>query len=278
MAQAFILLGLSEYNILFANPIVEAEIKKHQQFIFNTISDRKSGGYLDGFDVNWKQEKTFTKSLATHMHLLEALVKQYECTKDKSLVAPIRELMEILINKFIDRTNRICLHRFTPEWDALPNFNWAGHNAEAGWLLCQAARALGDKELQNVTCEIVRSLCESVIEKAFDKNYGGIFNEIGVTGEPVSMIKEWWPQAEAAIALFYAYECSRDKNYLSYAIRLIEYIENTFSDSLNGEWFSSVTREGMPIGSEPKVHFWKSMYHNVRYCIEVSNLLKRVIR
>jgi cellobiose epimerase len=277
MAQAFVLYGLAEYTLLTKNPIVEAEMKKLQQFIVKTTRDCVHGGYLDGFNADWKQEKNFTKALGTHLHLMEALVKQYSYTKENSLKILIKELIETICDKFIDMQTFECYHRCAPDWTRQPNFNWAGHNAEVGWLLCSAANAIEDKALFTYTCQISEKITRKVIEQAFDKNYGGIFNEIS-NGLPVEKNKTWWPQAEMALACMNAHKCSRDKLFLSYGLRMLEYIENTFSDSTNGEWFAEVSREGMPIETEQKVHLWKSMYHNVRYCIEMSERIKELIK
>jgi mannobiose 2-epimerase len=277
MGQAFVLYGLAEYARLTNNPIVESEMKKLQQFFIKTAGDTIHGGFFDGFNADWEQEKNFHKGLATHLHFMEAFVKQYQYKADKQLEVIITELIEIISDKFINTQKTECYHRLTPDWNLLPNFNWAGHNVEVGWLLTRAAESIKNENLYKHTCSIAKSLTEKVIEQAFDKSYGGIYNEIK-DGQPTESNKFWWPQAEAALAFMNTYIITKDKIFLSYALRMVEYIENTFSDSINGEWYAVVTREGRPIESEPKVHFWKSIYHNVRYCIEMSNMIKSLLK
>lgn len=277
MGQAFILYGLSEYSLLTNNPIIEAEIRKQHQFILNTIRDNKNGGYLDGFNADWKQENIFTKSLGTHLHLLEAFVNIYKCTGDNLLIPLINELVDILYEKFVDRKSLECYHQLSEDWNKHPNKNWAGHNAEVSWILFQAVRSIENenkvKEISNLAVNMTRKM----LEQAFDKDYGGIFNAIS-DGRAMLKNKEWWPQAEAAIACFNAYQISKEKVFLSYGLRLVEYIENTFSNMSEGEWYSVVTREGRPITDAPKVHFWKSLYHNIRYFIEVSVKIKEITK
>jgi|GEM_PF-1911105 len=277
MAQANILYGLSEYALLTNDPVVVSEIIKLRLFIFQNLKDKSNGGYLDGFDINWNPVKNLKKSLGTHLHLMEAFVKLYRFSYDKDLVEPIKEIIHIILNKFIDRVNLECIHEFTPEWKKLPNDNWAGHNAETGWLICEAATAINDKELLKECTNISVKLTEKVIEQAFDKQYGGIFNVLK-NGAPTEKNKSWWPQAEAAIALLNSYKLTKNKSFLSFALRLIEYIENTINDNKYGEWYSEVSREGMPVEGVAKVHFWKSLYHNVRYYIETSNRINELIR
>lgn len=277
MTQAFVLYSLSEYSILTGNPIVEAELKKQYYFLQNTLRDKKNGGYLDGFNADWKQENTFTKSLGTHLHLLEAYLKKYQCTGDIDLINQIIELIDILYDKFIDKNTLECYHQLTQDWNKLPNTNWSGHNAEVSWILYYATREIEYTDRIKEIREIAVQMTRKVLNQAFDKEYGGIYNTIS-DGRPVAENKEWWPQAEVAIACFNAYQISKDKTFLSYGLRLVEYIENTMTDSINGEWYSAVSREGRPIENLPKIHFWKSLYHNVRYFVEVSSKIKEITK
>ncbi len=277
MAQAFILYSFSEYSLLTKNPIVEAELKKQYQFLMGTIRDKKNGGYLDGFNTDWKQENNFTKSLGTHLHLLEAFINIYRCTGDNLLIGRINELINILCDKFIDKNTLECYHQLTPDWNKLPNTNWAGHNAEVSWILYYAAQISENAKRMNEIADLSVQMTRRVLEQAFDKDYGGVYNTIS-NGKPVTGNKEWWPQAEVAIACFNAYQVSKDKTFLSYGLRLVEYIENTISDNTYGEWYSTVTREGRPVQNIPKIHFWKSLYHNVRYFIEVNIRIKKILK
>lgn len=275
MAQAFVLFSLSEYLLLTKNPIVEAELKKHYHFIQNTLKDKENGGFLDGFNADWKQENLFTKSLGTHLHLLEAYLNYYKCTGEQFLINQIKEIIDILYYRFIDRQTFECYHQLTPTWDKLPNTNWAGHNAEVSWILHHAAQTVEYTDRLQDIKKLSVLMTRNVLEQAFDKEYGGVFN-ILKDGKPSENYKEWWTQAEVAVACMNAYQLSKDKTFLSYGLRLVEYIENTITDATHGEWYSTVSREGRPIQNKPKVHFWKSLYHNIRYFIELSNKIKEI--
>ncbi len=275
MAQAFILYGLSEYAKLTNNPIVEAEIKKLNHFIENTLKDETYGGYLDGFTSDWKQQKKFSKSLGTHLHLLEAKANKYSVTKNPVLIEQISDLIDIIIERFISKDTLECYHQLNINWDPLPNNNWAGHNFEVSWILHQTAQLIGNEDNVKLTGQLAVDITRKYIEEAFDKSYGGVFNVI-VDEKPADDFKEWWPQAEAAIACLNAYLISSDKYFLSYGLRLIEYIDNTFSHGNRGEWYTSVSKDGQPNRDMPSIHFWKSLYHNVRYCIETSKRIQAI--
>ena len=124
-------------------------------------------------------------------------------------------------------------------------------------------------------------LCNHAIELGFDIKYGGMFSRFE-KDTPVTTDKDWWTQTESVLAFLNAHSLTGDKKFLSYAIRLLEYIDNTFSDAINGEWYDTVSREGKPYIDKPKAHLWKSIYHNVRYCVltvkHLENLFVPVLR
>lgn len=114
------------------------------------------------------------------------------------------------------------------------------------------------------------------MQKGMDMQYGCIFNRY-VDGQLATGEKDWWPQAEGALALLKLYSHTQNQKYLNHTIRLIDYIEHTFSDPDHGEWYTTVSKEGKPIMNQPMTNFWKSLYHNVRYCIEAVYELKKML-
>ena len=213
--------------------------------------------------------------MATHLHLLEGFVNYYKATTDKNAEIAIEKLIDNINYRFLRCEAGEIIHNFDTNWNAQPNENWIGHNLETSWILCRAAKSINNAKLIESTRKIALNFCDRAIETAFDTSYGGMFNKFK-EGNLLTDEKEWWAQAESVIALLNAYSLSGDKRYLSFSIRLLEYIDNTFSDPHHGEWYESVTREGIPLNSRPKLHFWKSMYHNVRYCIESVNYMEKL--
>lgn len=275
MVQAFVVNGLSQYYALTGDEDVKKDIFRQIDFIENKIKHFIDNSYLDGFEEDWTPAKNQYKSLATHLHLLEAYVKFIEVSDNVIYKRSIGKLLELLIYRFVNKGNGEMIHKFNSSWKALPNENWIGHNVEAAWIIYKSARLVEDIDLLRESETILFSLCDHAIELGFDRQYGGMFNRF-INDEAITTNKEWWAQSESVIAFLYAHHVSNDKKYLSYAIRLLEYIDNTFSDQENGEWFDSVTREGKPITNLPKLHLWKSMYHNVRYCIESVKHLQQL--
>lgn len=265
MAQAFVIYGLSEYAAL--NTDAEPELVEQTKFVLNKLVDSENGGFVDGFNQSWIPEKTQTKALGTHIHLLEAFTKQYILQNNQSLKPVIENLIHIILDKFLIESEKAFLHRTTTNWIPLPNFNWAGHNAEVSWILCQSAKAIKSKALIDECNSKALAIMDKVILEAFDSTGGGVFNELK-DNQPVENVKTWWPQAEICLGLMNAWQISGKEYYLEKATKLSSYISHNFIHK-SGEWYTELNPDNTPVESQPLVFFWKSLYHNVRYYAEL---------
>lgn len=263
MAQAFVLYGLAEYARLDKSDEVNQLIDDQVTFIESMLKVNNDPYYLDGFDAQWARGKNMTRAFATHFHVMEALVKVYENKKDKNVKNSIQSLLDIILDRFVDNEKYFCIHRFSEDWQMLPNEYWAGHNAECSWVICHAARAIQDKQLIERTEKLAVLMMDQVIDLATDHANGGYSNVISANGTQEAD-KFWWPQAEVVLGLLNVYQITSEENYQKLALDQISYIQNNFIDN-SGEWFAGVNSKGEPLQGEPKVFFWKSMYHTVRY-------------
>lgn len=263
MAQAFVLYGLAEYVRLNNSSEVNQLIDEQIAFIGSTLRDDTDPYYLDGFTEQWVRGKNMTRSFATHFHIMEALVKVYENRKDEKIKNVIESLLYIIIDKFIDKEGYFCIHRFTEDWQMLPNENWAGHNAECSWVICHAARIINDKKLIKKTEELAVLMMKEVVELAKDERHGGYSNLISKNGVHEEN-KSWWPQAEVVLGLLNVYKITEEEYYQKLAKEQMSYIQKYFVQE-HGEWNALVNQKGEPLQGTPKIFFWKSMYHTVRY-------------
>jgi mannobiose 2-epimerase len=85
--------------------------------------------------------------------------------------------------------------------------------------------------------------------------------------------KHWWPQAEAMVGYFNAYELSGEQLFLERALGSWEFIKKYIIDQKLGEWYWSVDAKGLPQTGKEKAGFWKCPYHNGRACME---LMRRI--
>ena len=55
--------------------------------------------------------------------------------------------------------------------------------------------------------------------------------------------KDSWPQAEALIGFFNAYQVTRDSKYLEQTLKSWKFIINHLLDKVNGEWYWGVNED-----------------------------------
>ena len=92
--------------------------------------------------------------------------------------------------------------------------------------------------------------------------------------------KEWWPQAEAVVGFYNAFQISGETRFLEAARRAWDYIEEKVVDSVHGEWHAKLTLEGVPLTVKEDSDAclagpWKCPYHNARVCYEMIERLEK---
>ena len=149
-----------------------------------------------------------------------------------------------------------------------------GHNLEALWFMMNLGIRRNDKALVNKCVEI--SL--SVIEKGWDKEYGGIFYFLDSKGAPQQKLewdqKLWWVHIESAIAMIKGYQLTGNKECLEWFKKLDEYMWSHFKDPLHPEWFGYLNRRGemlLPL----KGGKWKGCFHVPRGLFEIWQILEK---
>ncbi|MNE16988.1 Cellobiose 2-epimerase [compost metagenome] len=116
-------------------------------------------------------------------------------------------------------------------------------------------------------------MAEAVYAKGIDQD-GGIWNEAD-PGGLIDTNKDWWPQAEAMVGFYNAYELTGDSKFRDAAIQSWEFIRKYIVDHKYGEWHWGVQQDGTPLPNEPKISAWKCPYHNGRACLEMLTRLQK---
>ncbi len=279
--QAFAIYAFTEYF----RACGEKEALEHAIEIFRLIEqhcrDPKHGGYFEAYTREWTLEEDVRlsaidmnepKSQNTHLHVMEAYTNLMRVWPDAQLRRAQTELLEVMTTRILDaRTYHLGLF-FDNAWMPRTDRVSFGHDIEAAWLMHEAAAVLGDAGLLGRIRAIAVQIARVTHEQAIDPD-GGLLYEADARGITVD-IKEWWPQAEAAVGFLDAYQISGDETYLRLSLGLWDFIEAHLVDRANGEWFRCVTRERRVEGDQSKVSFWKCPYHNGRACLELVDRLK----
>lgn len=278
--QAFAIYAYSEYYRATGN---EAALQKAIS-LFHTLEkysyDEQYKGYFEALTREWLEtddnslsEKDLNekKSMNTHLHIMEGYTNLYRVWKSDVLQAKLKELIEITIKHIINPDNAHFILFFDEKWNGRSEHISYGHDIEGSWLLVEAAEVLGDAALLAEAKAIAIRMAKATLNEGVDED-GGLLNEAGPDGI-IDSHKDWWPQAEAVVGFYNAYQMTGDEKYLEAALKSWQFIENFIVDKQFGEWHWSVTRDGAPSDNLQKVSPWKCPYHNGRACFEMIERL-----
>ena len=149
-----------------------------------------------------------------------------------------------------------------------------GHDLEALWFMMNLGVRRGDKALIEKCVEI--SL--RVIERGWDKEFGGIYYFLDAKGVPQQKLewdqKLWWVHIESAIAMLKGYQLTGNEKCLEWFMKLDAYLWDNFKDKEYPEWYGYLNRRGevlLPL----KGGKWKGCFHVPRGLYQIWQLAEK---
>lgn len=274
--EAFCLYALAEYYRVFG----EAPALEQAAHIFDLIEahahDDQYGGYFEVMSRDWQpcedmrlsdKDMNEKKSMNNHLHILEGYTNLLRVWPDRRLAGRLRELIDLFQGHIVNARQTHLQHFFDEQWNPRSDSYTFGHDIEGSWLLCEAAEVLGDQRLLAEVQSIAIRIARAVLTEGLDAD-GGLFYE-GRDGRVINSNKEWWPQAEAVVGFYNAWQLTEDDAFREAALRCWQFIQSHVVDHRHGEWFWCIRSDGTPDPRQPKVSPWKCPYHNGRCCLEI---------
>ncbi len=274
-ALSFALYGLVEYYRASGEEQALNEAVKLFSLIEKYSFDKEKNGYVEAFSRNWQvltdmrlseKDANESKTMNTHLHILEAYTHLFRVYKNQRLKQALKNLIELFLEKFISNEFHLNLF-FDEDWNPKSNHISYGHDIECAWLLYEAAEVLHDVVLIEKVKKISIAMTKAVLP-AVD-NDGGLFNEYEPNHNLTDTDKHWWPQAEALVGFFNAYQLSGETIFAKQTLASWNFIKHYMIDKNHGEWFWRVNKQGIPYTTNEKAGFWKCPYHNARACMEI---------
>lgn len=279
-ALSFAVYGLSEYYNASKNEEARRLAIDLYEAIVAHSYDKQNGGYIEALTRDWKEiedlrlsdkDANEKKSMNTHLHILEGFANLYQVWPDETLKQRIVELINIFLNYIIHpQTYQLKLF-FDEQWNASGNIQSFGHDIEAAWLVQEATEVIHDESLTDKVKQISVKIADAAT-RGLDKD-GGLWYEYNADENHLISEKHWWPQAEAMVGYFNAWQITNDDNYLQKSLNNWEFVKKYILNKDKGEWYWGVTDTYSFMKGEDKVGMWKCPYHNSRACIE---LIKRI--
>ena len=279
-AQAFAIYGLAEYYRATGEP---ASLKLAQD-LFRLIEshsfDALHQGNLECCSRAWGEladmrlstlEPNCRKSMNTLLHLMEAYTNLLRVWDDAGLKAKQRGLLQVFFRHIIDPQTHHFRLFFDDDWTSLSDRVSPGHDIEGSWLIVEAAEVQGEAALLAQAREVAVKMVEAVYREGLEPD-GSVLYELGPHGI-INADKHWWPQAEAVVGFYNAYQISGQAEFATAADRAWNYIEEHVVDRTHGEWFKILRRDGTPDLDHIKTGPWECPYHNSRACFEMLSRL-----
>ena len=254
LSEAFLALG--DQRALSAAVGIFSLIERH-------FHDPLFGGYLEAFKRDFSplddmslsdKDINASKTMNSHIHLMEAYAALYRVWPDASLEWALRELFVIMGKRMTGSDGHLGLY-FDSDWTVLPGEVSPGHDIETSWLLIECASVLNDQ-----------TLMEQIVPVSLRLGNAGL----GAGDIPSG---EWWVYAETVVGNIYMHLFHGDTAALDRASRCFEFIEKKLVDREHGEWYWGLLPDGTPDRDSPKAGFWKCPYHNSRMCLEILTKL-----
>ncbi|BAV09482.1 mannobiose 2-epimerase [Filimonas lacunae] len=278
-AQAFVVYGISAYYQCRPDKAVQEQAIALYKAIVQFSYDTVYGGYIEALTREWnpiadlrlsEKDANERKSMNTNLHVLEAFTTLYRIWQNDVLKQRIAELIRIFL-QYITAEDYHLLLFFNDEWQPKSEIVSYGHDIEAAWLILEAAEVIGD----NALLEEVKAWSVSITDAAAEglDEDGGLWYEYDKATNHWMHEKHWWPQAEAMVGFFNAWQLTGNAKYLEQSVQTWEFTRNHILDKEGGEWFWGVKEDYSIMNGEDKAGFWKCPYHNGRACIE---LIRRI--
>jgi mannobiose 2-epimerase len=277
--QAFALYGLTAYAAATYRPEALEKAKEIFFLLEEKGKDPIHQGYWEARAHDWsdladmrlsEKDPNVAKSMNTHLHILEAYTRLAKEWPNEVLLQAIDHLLSLFKQHIIRLSSSRQQLYFNTDWTPVGDFESYGHDIEASWLLYEAACLPGLEKRKAEFGEIALRMA-TASSVALDTD-GGLFYERDLVNNHLSKEKHWWPQAEAMVGYFNAWEIGKDEIQLERSWKAWEFIKENILDHTNGEWFWGLGEDGKVL-SLPKAGFWKCPYHNGRACLEI---IKRI--
>ncbi len=248
-----------------------------EKYSFDTVQN----GYFEAYSKDWvlledlrlsEKDANEKKTMNTHLHILEAYTNLYRIWKNEELAKQLKNLIEIFLDKIINKETHHLDLFFDENWNCKSTLFSYGHDIEAVWLLEEAATVLGNAELLKRVQAVVVKVADAAAE-GIQEN-GAIVNEKNATTGHVDTNCDWWPQAEAMVGFYNAYEMSKDEAYAKKTLGVWKFTKSNIIDTKDGEWHWSVSSTGEIDKANDKAGFWKCPYHNGRMCLELMHRIQ----
>jgi len=279
-SESFLVVGFAEYSVLTKKKedleFAEKYFDLMYQLYRNPASDPFKITPKENAEVREWHANAYPMVLVSSAQTLRRLDPEKHAYYDEIIQSIIADMM----NLHYKEEYKCMLENVAPDGSIIDNpagrtIN-PGHSIENSWFLMNYAHTTNDKDL----LEKALNVFNWSVERGWDKEFGGILYFVDLFNRPCEQLehdmKLWWVHNEALIASLMAYRLTGEEKYFEEFEKFHEYTFNHFPDTLYGEWYGYLHRDGT-VSHTQKGSLWKGPYHLPRCLMLINMILKSLI-
>lgn len=247
--------------------------------------DADAGLYRDEADQHWQFSNY--RGQNANMHMCEAMLAAYQASDEPRYLERALTLADNMTRRQAAKADGLVWEHYDVDWNIDWKYNldnpkhlfrpWGfqpGHQTEwAKLLLILEPLLLERNREEKWLVPTAQHLFDTALDRAWDKEYGGIAYGFAPDGKVCDDDKYFWVQAESLAAAALLHARTGDAKYDDWYQKLWAYSWEHFVDHKYGAWYRILTRDNRKYDDE-KSPAGKVDYHTMGACYEVIELIR----
>ncbi|GAA0693265.1 AGE family epimerase/isomerase [Dyella marensis] len=247
--------------------------------------DADFGLYRDEADEHWNFSGY--RGQNANMHMCEAMLAAYQASDEPRYLERALTLADNMTRRQAAKAEGLVWEHYDVDWNIDWKYNldnpkhlfrpWGfqpGHQTEwAKLLLILEPLLLERNREEKWLVPTAQHLFDTALDRAWDKEYGGIAYGFAPDGSVCDDDKYFWVQAESLAAAALLHARTGEAKYDEWYQKLWAYSWEHFVDHKYGAWFRILTRDNRKYDDE-KSPAGKVDYHTMGACYEVMELIR----
>jgi mannose/cellobiose epimerase-like protein (N-acyl-D-glucosamine 2-epimerase family) len=247
--------------------------------------DADAGLYRDEADEHWHFSNY--RGQNANMHMCEAMLAAYQASDEPRYLERALTLADNMTRRQAAKAEGLVWEHYDVDWNIDWKYNldnpkhlfrpWGfqpGHQTEwAKLLLILEPLLLERNREEKWLVPTAQHLFDTALDRAWDKEYGGIAYGFAPDGQVCDDDKYFWVQAESLAAAALLHARTGEARYDEWYQKLWAYSWEHFVDHKYGAWYRILTRDNRKYDDE-KSPAGKVDYHTMGACYEVMELIR----